>query len=718
MGAENTEEKDVMTGPEAENFLKELGKVFSTVRLLDKENFEHMERHFDEHGEIPCQCYELWKKKSPCENCISTKTFADGKQRTKLEFIDSKIYQVISRYIEIDGKPYVMELVSQLDENALVDTDGRNRLLKKLAGYNKELYTDVLTGTYNRRYYEEQLKMVREPAGVAMIDLDDFKMYNDTYGHRAGDKVLDTTVQIIRSCIRKTDILVRYGGDEFLLILPDIEEDEFVQKLKRIQEEIHKSRIPGYSKLQLSVSIGGVLTDDESVENAVNRADRFMYQAKVQKNMVVTEEGAYQGANGGIAIVNRKHKNHRILIVDDSEMNRFLLREMIGPEFEILEAENGAECLDMLRRYGTGISLVLLDIVMPVMDGFEVLEKMTKNHWIEDIPVIMISSEDSAAFIRRAYDMGVSDYISRPFDAQVVYRRVMNTIKLYARQRRLINLVTDQVYEKEKNNRMMIGILSEIVEFRNGESGPHVLHINMLTELILEELVRRTDQYNLNWTDRLLITTASSLHDIGKIGIPESILNKPGKLTREEFEEMKKHTLIGASMLKNLGMYQNEPLMETAYQICRWHHERYDGKGYPDGLTGEEIPISAQVVSLADVYDALVSERVYKKAYSHDTALQMILNGECGTFNPLLLECLKSIHEVVRHEYEKEISDSQGEEWPQDAEAQQKKYERTKEFFFQSIAKDMKEPENASSDLNEENGKNFGGGYNRIHGLV
>ena len=238
MSAESTEEKDVMSGPEAEEFIEELKKVFSIVRLLDKDNFEHMERHYNEHGEVPCQCYEIWKKKSPCENCISTKTFADGKQRTKLEFIDSKIYQVISRYIEIDGKPYVMELVSQLDENSLVDADGRNRLLKKLAGYNKELYTDVLTGTYNRRYYEEQLKMMREAAGVAMIDLDDFKMYNDTYGHKAGDRVLDTTVQIIRSCIRKSDILVRYGGDEFLLILPDIEEKNFVERLKKIQEEI------------------------------------------------------------------------------------------------------------------------------------------------------------------------------------------------------------------------------------------------------------------------------------------------------------------------------------------------------------------------------------------------------------------------------------------------------------------------------------------------
>ena len=189
----------------------------------------------------------------------------------------------------------------------------------------------------------------------------------------------------------------------------------------------------------------------------------------------------------------------------------------------------------------------------------------------------------------------------------------------------------------------MVAILSHIVEFRNGESGLHVLHINMLTEKILARLVQKTEKYNLTHADRSLITTASSLHDIGKIGIDDKILNKPGKLTKEEFEIMKTHTLIGANMLEGMGMYQNEKLIKIAYQICRWHHERYDGKGYPDGLKGEEIPISAQVVSLADVYDALSSERVYKKAFSHEKTMEMILAGECGQFNPLLLECLVDI---------------------------------------------------------------------------
>ena len=413
--------------------------------------------------------------------------------------------------------------------------------------------------------------------------------------------------------------------------------------------------MPNYEKMQLSVSIGGAIFREGNIEDAVASADRQMYIAKNYKNMVVTEwdeNGKKKEENSA-----SEKLKQQILIVDDSEINREILKEILKEDYRILEAANGEECLEQLERYGTGISLVLLDIVMPEMDGFEVLAAMNQNHWIEDIPVIMISSEDSDSYIRRAYEMGVSDYISRPFDAKIVYQRVLNMIKLYAKQRRLIRLVTRQIYEKERNNRMLIGILSQIVEFRNGESGRHVIHINLITQLLLEQLVKKTGKYQLSWEERLLIATASALHDIGKVGIDEKILNKPGKLTKEEFEIMKTHTLIGAQMLDNLDMYRNEKLLKLAYEICRWHHERYDGKGYPDGLVGEEIPISAQVVSLADVYDALVSERVYKKAFSHEKALEMIQNGECGTFNPLLLQCmteaqdkLKTMMEVAENE--------------------------------------------------------------------
>ena len=638
----------IMTMQQAQTEMELYKKVFTVVRLLDKREFR-LEESDNPGGDMElCHCYDFWKKEKPCTNCIAARAFEEKSVRTKLEYLDSDIYQVTARYVEIDGQPYVMELLRKMDEEFLVDLENRDRLMEKLSGYNEKLYQDALTGVYNRRYYEDRIKKMTASVGVAMIDMDDFKIYNDTYGHNAGDLALITTVEAIRRCIRKNDTLIRYGGDEFLLVLQGISETMFREKLKQIRTEIYNANVPTYSRLQLSASIGGVMSAGRTVEETVMEADKFMYLAKNRKNTVVTEKDfANEEGEDGTALEALKVKQ-QILIVDDSEMNREILTEMLQDDFRILEAENGEEALKMLKQYGTGISLMLLDIVMPVMNGFEVLAAMAREHWMDDIPVIMISSEGSEDYIRRAYEMGIADYIRRPFDAKIVYQRVFNTIKLYAKQRRLISLVADQIYEKEKNNRMMVGILSQIVEFRNGESGPHVLHIQTLTRLLLERLVQKTGQYGLSWSEQYMISMASALHDIGKIGIDEKILNKPGKLTKEEFDIMKTHTLIGATMLENLKMYQGEILLEVAYQICRWHHERYDGKGYPDGLVGEEIPISAQVVSLADAYDALISDRVYKKAYSHEQAVKMILNGECGAFNPVLLECLTDIQDHLK----------------------------------------------------------------------
>ena len=349
----------------------------------------------------------------------------------------------------------------------------------------------------------------------------------------------------------------------------------------------------------------------------------------------------------------RVSEKQKILIVDDSEMNRSILADMLGDEYEILEAENGNEGVAMLQKRGEEISLVLLDIVMPELDGFGVLNVMNKNRWIEDIPVIMISAESGSTHVERAFDLGVTDFISRPFDALIVRRRVVNTVLLYAKQKKLVSMVAEQIYEKERRSSLMIDILSHIVEFRNGESGMHVRHVHILTETLLTALMRRTDKYRLSQEEISIISTASALHDIGKIAIPEEILNKPGRFTPEEFAIMKSHSMIGARMLEDLPAdYQNEPLVKAAYEICRWHHERWDGLGYPDGLKEDEIPISAQMVALADVYDALTSERVYKPAYSHERAVQMILDGECGTFNPLVMECLRDNADLIRDELE------------------------------------------------------------------
>ena len=605
-----------MTSAQAELEMKALRRVFPEVSLIDE-------------NEI--------KSNSAGVNPTTVNAFYEKKQLTRLELVGNDIYQIVAEYVEIDGKPCVIEMIKPLSGEHLVCPGG----LEQFSGLVKSgnMYIDQLTGALDRRYYEEFLRNTRVNAGVVMIDIDDFSLYNDSQGHTAGDEALKASADAIRRSVRMTDTVIRYGGDEFLVIMPGLTEDRFAQQMRYIRRQIRKVEIAGRGEAKLSVSIGGVLAGNELLSSAVERAGKLMFVSQGQDN----------AAGDGESAISSKKLN--VLIVDDSRLNREILSSMLGDQFSIMEASSGEECLELLKQYGTGISIVLLDILMPGMSGFDVLRYMNSDHWIDDIPVIMISSDYTAESVREAYDLGVTDYIRRPFDSKIVFHRVFNTIKLYSKQRRLVHLVTDQINEKEKNNDMMISILSHIVEFRNGESGMHVVHIRMLTEMLLEQLVKRTDRYALDNNTRMLITTGSALHDIGKIGIDDKILNKPGRLTPEEFEEMKKHTIIGAEMLKSLGRYQNEPLIKTAHEICRWHHERYDGRGYPDGLRGDEIPISAQVVSIADVYDALVSERVYKKALSHETAIKMINNGECGMFNPILLDCMMSIQEEIKERF-------------------------------------------------------------------
>ena len=522
---------------------------------------------------------------------------------------------------------------AQLDET----TEQRAAQDQKL---KEELYKDPLTGAYNRRYYEEVVRKSIGPAGIALMDVDDFKICNDTYGHHAGDVALKTVASAIQSCIRSSDLLIRYGGDEFLLVLPGIPGDFLQTKLEQICTAAQMASVPGYPHFRVTLSIGGTLQSiTDPVENIVRRADWLMYQAKFRKNAVMVEVPGHSLA----ALEKLLQNKSQILLVDDSAMSRMILKEILGGDYSILEAENGQECLEKMQAEAGNIALVLLDINMPVMDGFEVLKAMNVNHTIEDIPVIMISSDDSDAAIRRSYELGASDYVTRPFDARIVYRRVTNTIKLYAKQRRLVQMVSDQIRARENNTDMLVGVLSHIVEFRNGESGAHVRHIRIITELLLHRLLEISSQYPITAEQQDNIPLASALHDIGKIGIDEKILNKPGRLTPEEFEVVKTHSMLGAEMLHQLEDFNEQPLLQTAYEITRWHHERWDGRGYPDGLKGDAIPISAQLVALADVYDALTSERCYKKAFSHEKAVQMILNGECGAFNPLLLQCLTDV---------------------------------------------------------------------------
>ena len=426
-----------ITRQQAAEEAKMLEKVFDVVRFLEGDFFEQMQDDPRIGVKIGmCQCYDFWKKNKPCENCTSMKAYAEKKQKTKLEFLDADVFLVISRYLEIDDEACVLELVKHLENDTLIDTDGRDKLVGKLKGYQDKLYIDPVTGVYNRRYFEDEIRNMQNSAGVAMIDLDDFKLYNDIYGHDMGDQVLCIVADVIKNCIRKTDKLIRYGGDEFLLILSDMVRGTLRGKLLQIQEAIENATIPNCPRLKLTASIGGVISEDGKIDEAIAKADQLMYKAKDHKAQVITE------CDKTIFKKEKIQNKPKILIVDASEFNRAILKEILEETYEIIEADGGNEALHKIDEYGMKISLVLLDIIMPEKDGFEVLKYMEEERLISDIPVIIISSEDSANYIRRAYEMGVSDYINRPFDANIVYQRVSNTVKLYAKQRRLMAMVT------------------------------------------------------------------------------------------------------------------------------------------------------------------------------------------------------------------------------------------------------------------------------------
>ena len=632
------------TKEEATAFVKSLRQVSEFVRILSKDEIEG--KHPLTADFKQSYCYRALKKDSACENCISKIVLENKSDSTKIEFINGQCYQFFAQYIIVEGVECSIETAVKINEKVLVDSIGYKEIVEKYSATYASMYTDPLTGVYNRAYYEKVEKNVNTPAGIAVIDIDDFKLCNDIYGHKAGDVALQTVTQIIRNNIRSNDKIIRIGGDEILLILDGIQEESFERKLERIRSQVRMARVKGYNKLQLSISIGAVVSMTETREVSVTKADRLMYIAKSSKNRVVSEWNENKQITSSLN--ERDDNKPLVLVVDDSDMNRFLLSQILLDDYNVIEACDGVEATQIIQDHFKELSIVLLDIVMPRMDGFGVLEFMNANDLIQDLPVIMISSMDEDSAIRRCYELGISDYVRRPFSADVVGKRVYNIVRLYQRQRNLQREIREQVEEREKNSRVVTSIISHVVENRNGESGPHVIHVEQITEIILNRLTELTDMYKLSKEDKKQISLASALHDIGKIGIDEKILNKPGKLTEEEYEIMKTHTTIGAIMIHQVKMEEDDTLIQFAYEICRWHHEKWDGRGYPDGLKGNYIPISAQVVSIADVYDALVSERVYKKAYSHKKAIEMIINGECGEFNPLLIQCLKDCSDRIQ----------------------------------------------------------------------
>lgn len=610
-----------MTRQQAEQEMEQLRKVFPSVRMLTAEQVQAGEAVGD-----------------AAQQALEEKT-----THSRMEYRGQELYEVTALFAQVEGTPCVLELERRLDRIMLLDPEESEQLFNNLAEYRGKLYRDAVTGAYNERYYQEKYRSRILTAGVAVLRVDDFKAANDVYGRYAGNSVLETVAGVLRRNLGEKDRLIRRGEDRLLLLLPEVGQSDFGQKLEHLRLQLAAAGVPGYSHLHISVSIGGVWIRDGEVSAAVEHAERLATYAQMQKNTVITEQQPERTAAAPV------HRRQSVLIVDDSELNRKMLGQMLGSRFDIAEAASGEACLQLLEQNATGISIVLLDIHMPGIDGFTVLEEMNQKNLLEQIPVIMISSEDTVDAVRRAFDLGASDYISRPFDAKVVYQRIINTIQLYAKQRRLSAMAADLAFEKERASRMMIGILSQVVEKRNGESRDHVQRVAQLTSMLLAGLAQKTDRYPLTREMRRTIATAAALHDIGKMEICEDLLHKEGPLTEAERRTLQSHTLLGAQMLEEQPECRDDAFARTAYNICRWHHERYDGGGYPDGLQGEQIPIEAQVVGLADVYERLVSRPVDGHARTHSEVVQMICTGVCGAFNPLLLDCLQDMEvEIAR----------------------------------------------------------------------
>lgn len=616
-----TAQGGAMTRQQAEQEMEQLRKVFPSVRMLTAEQVQAGEAVGD-----------------AARQALEEKT-----THSRMEYRGQELYEVTALFAQVEGTPCVLELERRLDRIMLLDPEESEQLFNNLAEYRGKLYRDAVTGAYNERYYQEKYRSRILTAGVAVLRVDDFKAANDVYGRYAGNSVLETVAGVLRRNLGEKDRLIRRGEDRLLLLLPEVGQSDFGQKLEHLRLQLAAAGVPGYSHLHISVSIGGVWIRDGEVSAAVEHAERLATYAQMQKNTVITEQQPERTAAVPV------HRRQSVLIVDDSELNRKMLGQMLGSRFDIAEAASGEACLQLLEQNATGISIVLLDIHMPGIDGFTVLEEMNQKNLLEQIPVIMISSEDTVDAVRRAFDLGASDYISRPFDAKVVYQRIINTIQLYAKQRRLSAMAADLAFEKERASRMMIGILSQVVEKRNGESRDHVQRVAQLTSMLLAGLAQKTDRYPLTREMRRTIATAAALHDIGKMEICEDLLHKEGPLTEAERRTLQSHTLLGAQMLEEQPECRDDAFARTAYNICRWHHERYDGGGYPDGLQGEQIPIEAQVVGLADVYERLVSRPVDGHARTHSEVVQMICTGVCGAFNPLLLDCLQDMEaEIAR----------------------------------------------------------------------
>ena len=618
---------------------KVLKNVFDYVAALSPSDVEKLtSKDGAESCRFDCSSEEICAVNRPDFHSVAKVALQNKTQASAVDRLDGRLVEIIARYTEIDGSPYVLELVRFLPDIGALDEIDQTSDDDDLSQNFNKVYVDVLTGTYNRRYYEEKLKSVHSKAAVLMLDLDDFKVYNDVYGHLAGDAVLTAVAGTMRATLRSTDKIIRYGGDEFVIIMSDMRKKMLGVVLRNLVRRISEIVVSDYAGIKVTVSVGAVMCNGGKIEDAVRSADQLLYKAKKTDKKIIIGDSSAEDVGLNKA---------KVLIVDDIEENRIELADILKNGYEVLEAENATEGIKIIEEQGVSLSAVLLDLSMPFGGGTDVMNYLRDNSYVGDIPVIVIDGDESAASVRDDYKSGVADYVNRPFDAKGVYRCVTSAINLYTKQRRLLSAVTEEIVENEKNSRIMANILGKLLRVHIGKGKDVNPSVKTLAEMLLRKLTAKTSKYCLTNREVSLISAAAALHDIGKLRVDNNLLNKPSALTAEEFEKIKLHTVYGCQMLDAMGEYSDEPLVQCASDICRWHHERYDGNGYPDGLVGDQIPIAAQVISLTSVFDALTSERPYRRAYPVATAIKMIVDGECGAFNPLLIESLLELEPML-----------------------------------------------------------------------
>ncbi len=687
-----------MTTAEAYAFIKQMEQIYDSVRLVDTMNQSLI--IVQEDGTLlreSIPCFAAWGNESRCESCVAAKTFATKKKLENYKLMNGEIYHVLTTPFVLNDRECVLELLLNESDNQTIEAVGRGQMIEMINGLNKRMYTDALTGVYNRKYYEEHLFTLKDECAIALIDLDDFGSVNQAFGHSVGDAALRAVANVIKHFTRESDVLIRYGGDEFLLAFHEIPKETFVSKMNSIREKIAGLILPEEPAARLSISIGCAYRG-ESSDVSFEQASQQLGIAKNNRNSVVIDDICMElEGKKTVAPMVEKNYSDGLLVKQPGDMQeiiRLFCRDYDG--LFKLDISNGRRTIyqsagayagwlragenmgydEFRKAFAEQFMFAEERDAMLRHTSIDALrERMAEDEvFFENIRVVKNGCEQfyQIKFVRDPYDSNILIVGGHSVDSSTrsELRAWEERQTENAKETLLAKIVSERTEELVAKNKQLKAInedivdaVGNIVEARDAESGEHIRRVKGFTRILAECVRKEYAEYHLTEDDVNIIVSASALHDVGKIMIPDSILLKPGRLTPEEFDVIKTHSQKGCEILKKTSFGWSEEYLRTAMEICLCHHEKYDGRGYPNGLVGDKIPISAQIVSIADCYDALTTQRVYKAAIPCDEAYRMITNGECGAFSEKILHCLElckdkfeeQAHSVARSKEEEAI---------------------------------------------------------------